>query len=300
MNSRRYTCAAAAGCLALWAALALWFGQRDLQISLALASPGASWARWFEIYGEHPAMLLVWTAGQLLFSAARLLPARTRLLQRLLALAVQLTAGLALVHMTAGRGLGMELSALQWALAVLLLAAAAIAAQLALLRMPAERLTRLHRAAWLTLLLVGGELALVHSLKSVWGRVRFRDLLPGYTDYTAWYTPMGRTGNRSFPSSHAANSWALLLLPVYASAALARPAILRAAWIAALLWGLATSFSRLVAGAHYASDLLVGASITILLFLLLWRYMPLELPYSGMKSYRGQRGQDPSGPDVRL
>ncbi|MEK8131207.1 phosphatase PAP2 family protein [Paenibacillus filicis] len=266
----------AAGSVLLWTILALWLGLHDLAISRALANPAAAWARWFEAYGEHPAMLLAWAAGQLLYSTARLLTGRARLLRRLLALAVQLAAGLALVHMTLERALTFRLSAAQWMVTLIMLVAVTALVQLALARTPASKLSRFNQAAWLTLLLLGAELAIIHSLKSVWGRVRFRDLLPDGGGYTPWYTPMGPTGNRSFPSSHAANSWTMLVLPVYASAALARPYVIRAAWIAALLWGSLTSYSRLVAGAHYASDLLAGTSITIVLFVVLRRLLLKE------------------------
>ncbi|WP_159887261.1 phosphatase PAP2 family protein [Paenibacillus puerhi] len=277
MTTQRFPFAAAAAGLLLWAGLVLGLGSHDLSISRAAANPASPWARWFEVYGEHPAILLVWISGQLLFSSARLLSCRLRLLQQVPAALVQLAAGLALVHMTTARALHQELTASGWALAALLLLAAAIIVQLLLRRVSANRLARFNQAAWLTLLLVGGELALVHSLKWIWGRVRFRDLLPGYTDYTPWHMPMGPTGNRSFPSSHAANSWTLVLLPVYASAALARPAVIRTAWAAALLWASATSYSRLVAGAHYASDLLFGTGITLALFLAL-RHLLSERP----------------------
>jgi hypothetical protein len=48
-----------------------------------------------------------------------------------------------------------------------------------------------------------GALLMAHSLKILWGRVRFRELSEPFSGFTAWYLPQGNTGNFSFPSGHA-------------------------------------------------------------------------------------------------
>jgi hypothetical protein len=45
-----------------------------------------------------------------------------------------------------------------------------------------------------------GYLLIATPLKIFWGRIRFRDLVENFSDFTPWYIPQGITGNDSFPS----------------------------------------------------------------------------------------------------
>lgn len=105
---------------------------------------------------------------------------------------------------------------------------------------------------------------LVHSLKLIWGRIRFRDLSPDFSEFTIWLVPQGVTGGHSFPSGHTAMGvmacYVILLLPrKYRTAAL----------LITVPWALAVGASRMIIGAHYASDvtfsLLIGFSLLMFL-----------------------------------
>jgi membrane-associated phospholipid phosphatase len=104
----------------------------------------------------------------------------------------------------------------------------------------------------------------VHSLKAVWGRIRFRNLSTDFSEFSRWFEPQGVTGGHSFPSGHTAMGvmacYVILLLPKkYHTTAL----------LLTVPWALAVGASRMIIGAHYASDvtfsLLIGFSILLFL-----------------------------------
>lgn len=109
-------------------------------------------------------------------------------------------------------------------------------------------------------------LFLVQTIKWYWGRIRFHDLNADYSDFTPWYLPQGYTDNRSFPSGHAAMGWVLLALIVLASSR--RQRILISTVV--IVWGLLVSMGRVVAGAHYLSDVYVSTLLSVWVFVFLW------------------------------
>lgn len=112
-----------------------------------------------------------------------------------------------------------------------------------------------------------GNLLFVYLVKIVWGRVRFRDLLEYYSDFTPWYLAQGITGNQSFPSGHAAMGFMMIALFVFfADKPFYKRIIVKGLIVT---WGLAVSTSRVVIGAHFTSDVLFGAMIMIVTYLFL-------------------------------
>ncbi len=131
---------------------------------------------------------------------------------------------------------------------------------------------------------------LVDVLKKGVGRVRYRTLYwgekngvgNGFADYTPWYK---KTGNgayyegtevskyhdafNSFPSHHtraAGLSYAsIMLIDVLPVRKKGQKAIL---WIAPILWTGLTAVGRIVAGAHYFSDVLIGGTSSFVCMIL--------------------------------
>jgi undecaprenyl-diphosphatase len=101
---------------------------------------------------------------------------------------------------------------------------------------------------WL-LAAVTAQSALVSILKSLVGRVRPCDAL-------SWCVPIGvaSPGGGSFPSGHAAGSFAFATFVAVRSPRWAAPAFV---WAALVAW------SRCVLGVHYPSDVLGGAMLGI-------------------------------------
>ncbi len=98
-------------------------------------------------------------------------------------------------------------------------------------------------------------LFLVQVVKKLWGRVRFNDLEDGFAQFTPWYLPQGITDNHSFPSGHTAMGIIACFLVLYV------PRRWRVvAFIPLFVWALAVAASRVVLGAHYASDVVFSLS----------------------------------------
>ncbi len=98
----------------------------------------------------------------------------------------------------------------------------------------------------------------VCTIKSLWGRVRLRELVDmnSLEDYTPWYHPNFFSGSHSFPSGHTAHATLMMMLPMwlYGKGEKYRPAL------TAVCLGFVAlmAFSRLAAGAHFLSDILFG------------------------------------------
>jgi len=110
-----------------------------------------------------------------------------------------------------------------------------------------------------------GYVIFIQGVKYFWGRVRFRELDATFSQFTPWYLPQGITGSDSFPSGHAAMGLMLLALLILLTN--------KKQWVKysiitiIFLWGVMLALSRLVIGAHYASDVLFGSFFTIITFL---------------------------------
>jgi len=116
-------------------------------------------------------------------------------------------------------------------------------ALLALVPFAVQRATR-AATAWLFAAIVT-QSALVSILKHLVGRVRPCDAL-------AWCTPIAvaSPGGGSFPSGHAAGSFAFAAFIAVRAPRWALPA---------LVWAALVAWSRCVLGVHYPSDILAGA-----------------------------------------
>lgn len=126
-------------------------------------------------------------------------------------------------------------------------------------------------AGVISLLAIINPLVLIQIIKLLWGRVRFRDLSPGFVDYTLWFLPQGITGNQSFPSGHAAMGWMFLPLLILVKDRKNTDAVKVLVSILILGWGLFVALSRIVVGAHYASDILFSTGFAAITTLLLYR-----------------------------
>ncbi len=238
----------------LWAGLGLICARYDLALSQAVVQRDAAWAQAGQRFGELPGVFAFALAGAASYAKpiAVHLPWWQRQLPWLLC---SLGASLA-VALCSYRLFGRRLTQAEAGVA---LALALLCTRL--LRAPLGHGLQLHpgleRAAAWTVRLGIWSWALVSSLKLVWGRVRFRDLQPTAGDFTPWYSPQGWTGHASFPSGHAALGW-LLLTSLLIWPRGTRP--YRWTLAACLAWGVFVAASRVVAGAHYLSDVLFSTA----------------------------------------
>jgi membrane-associated phospholipid phosphatase len=123
-----------------------------------------------------------------------------------------------------------------------------------------------------------GYVVFIQGVKYFWGRVRFRELDAVFSQFTPWYLPQGITGSDSFPSGHAAMGWMLLALLILL--ANKDQWIKYSAIVIIFLWGVVLALSRVVIGAHYASDILFGSFFIIITFILFNNYKSKKIPDS--------------------
>jgi membrane-associated phospholipid phosphatase len=105
----------------------------------------------------------------------------------------------------------------------------------------------------------------VCTIKTLWGRVRLRELVDmnSLAKFTPWYHPNFFSGSHSFPSGHTAHATLLLMLPKWLSdnGSKYRHAMTAVCAIFVALM----AFSRLAAGAHFLSDILFGFLIAFVI-----------------------------------
>lgn len=128
----------------------------------------------------------------------------------------------------------------------------------------ADQIYELLKIAVVTIIYLLSVLVFINLIKIFWGRVRFREMTDP-AQFSRWFIPQGITGDRSFPSGHTANAATLYVVTMFAP-------LVKKNWQKALcyiipiLWIVVMAGSRVLVGAHYASDVLFGAMISVLLF----------------------------------
>lgn len=249
-------------------ALLLIFTFTDLQISMAIAKKPA-WARVFEVVGEIPFTTLTAAACALLFRF------RTR---KNTALNVLAAAGSGLLFAAiAAMGGFMTYNYLRenlahvspvWAV-VIGLAIAALGIWIAR-SVPGENRALALKYAATALLYFLLVILIMNSVKTVWGRMRFREMTDPVNEFTRWYqiVPRGGFNNiyASFPSGHSMNSAGvilLMLLPPMIPALKGREKLLH---ILVYVWCAVVGISRVFMSAHFSSDVTVGVLLSLAIF----------------------------------
>ncbi|EJR55288.1 hypothetical protein IIM_01373 [Bacillus cereus VD107] len=133
---------------------------------------------------------------------------------------------------------------------------------------------RLRDIALIGLLSVAIVLITFNLIKLGWGRERYRHMISigSFEGFSKWFVPQGIAKSdefMSFPSGHSANAALIIwfsLLPKY-FASLKRKKI--GVWIFILLWMIVVPISRIMVGAHFASDVTVGVAISVTVFMCL-------------------------------
>ena len=249
----------------VWVLLAIIFAFADLRISSAVVNPRSSWARFLAGYGQEPGLLLTVIA---LYVVSVNRKKSSGLQEAAVSIALLLCMAFSTnVIILKILGDAIHNLPLFGTYAYRMLALLAMTALIqALLCRKYERFSRpteiFARVTVGTFVL--NALLFVQTTKTLWGRVRFRDLDILHSNFTPWYLPQGITGHRSFPSGHTAMGWMLLPLLLLA---LDRGRKLRVATgVLVIAWGVLVAASRVVVGAHYASDVLFSSAVGILCF----------------------------------
>ncbi len=132
-----------------------------------------------------------------------------------------------------------------------------------------ENFKDLKKHAWLLLVLIFGEVFIVNIVKGIWARPRMRSI-SSVSEFKHWYEINGWTNDnelKSFPSGHTANAFISLAYMIFIP--YIKSIKMKTYITIAVVWGVFVSLSRVIIGAHFLSDVLVGSYITIFLFILL-------------------------------
>jgi membrane-associated phospholipid phosphatase len=251
----------------IWAILAAYFAFTDLQISISVVNQNSVWAKFLQNFGEVPGLLVLYVSTMIylsFYTSSSLIRKYSLLFFLLLAATYLLSHMIAVIY----HGFTDNYSFIQRykIILVLFLLACNFLLRVILKNFSVSQKTKLFAKSSILLGLYG-YLFIVQPIKHLWGRVRFRDLDALHTNFTPWFFPNGINGNQSFPSGHAAMAWMILplLLLVVNKSRNVKISVL----ILITFWGLAVSLSRVVIGAHYASDVLWGSIIIIVVFLVI-------------------------------
>jgi membrane-associated phospholipid phosphatase len=115
-------------------------------------------------------------------------------------------------------------------------------------------------------------LLITQAIKFFWGRVRFVSLLPDYSNYTPFYIPAGPFISESLPSGHVA--MALVLTPlIFYFARTAGWKTTLPVTLVVLVYGLAVSYGRILAGAHYLTDCIFSMGSSFLVAAIVTRFL---------------------------
>ena len=115
-----------------------------------------------------------------------------------------------------------------------------------------------------------------------WGRERYRHMIAtgSFEGFSLWFTPQKLTTDNefmSFPSGHSANAAIMIwitLIPTFITSLREKKN-----WFIgfSLLWILVVPISRIMVRAHFASDVTMGVTITLIIFAILEsRYIKKE------------------------
>jgi len=127
-------------------------------------------------------------------------------------------------------------------------------------------------SAVITILTILNPLLFVQITKILTGRVRFRKLAIDFSNYTPWFLPPGPSENNSFPSGHTSMSFMFLPLLILVKDRKWKNIIRIVVSFLIISWAIFVGVSRIVVGAHYASDVLFSAGMAAVITVLLYHW----------------------------
>ncbi len=241
-----------------WTVLGALCARYDLTISRWVVDRDVGWAAFGERYGSLPGVYALAVAALLSYLKPTRTSSRRALNQAVLAWVCSVCVTMA-VAVSAYRFGGYRFSIFQGVVTWVAVACLAVIGRWRLGNgLPLSR--RVERTCSYTVLLGAFSWLVVHAIKLLWGRVRYRDLDILQDGFTAWYLPQGATGHASFPSGHTAMGWVLLpCLILWPRGSVES----RVAAVLSVGWGCFVAASRVVIGAHYASDVLFSTAFAV-------------------------------------
>ena len=236
----------------------------DYQISQTLAQMDA-WARLMEIWAEPPSLLFVAFS----FAALAVYVMKQRVKGHIYLSGLCFIGGVIATYSTITRTVEYySIETYEMTLTKILSGVGTVIIMALFVKLASmikdETLIKI-KPALVTVVAVGlATLVIISSIKSVWGRERFR-AMEDISHFTRWYIPVGRAlddAHKSFPSGHTSNA-VILYTVSFIFDKLGDKKKANTAKLLAILWVALVMFSRIVCGAHFLSDTCAGAIITM-------------------------------------
>lgn len=245
--------------IVIWVILSLIFGLYDLAISIAVVDEASAWGNFGAVYGELPGYGLIGIALATFFGSY----IKNLKLQKLPALII-IVIGLLFLIFDSDFYVGFSLI-----IPIILYA---------IITWNKDWRNYRTLAGIISLLAVIHPLLFVQIVKILCGRVRFRNLESGFTNFTPWFLPPGISGGgKSFPSRHTAMSFMFIPLLIPLSKILSEKKEKKFLVIIAIIliigWAIFVAASRVVVGAHYVSDVLFSGGVASIVTILLYKWI---------------------------
>ena len=260
--------------VSVWLILAVVFGIYDFDISKLIVNQNSEWAKFLQDYGMIPGLLVILSGIYIFYSAIK---TNTDVWSTVKKVTFFLVSNGLIFHLF---DILFEDAASINFLTFLIISFSINLIVFIIIHkiQQVKSETAIKYSKVVVAVALFGYVICIQGVKYFWGRVRFRELDAAFSQFTAWYLPQGITGSDSFPSGHAAMGW--MLLPLLILLREKKQGIINSALVIIVMWGIVLALSRVVVGAHYASDVLFGSFFIIITFLLFNNYKSKKIPDS--------------------
>ncbi|MHA1121326.1 MAG: phosphatase PAP2 family protein [Candidatus Heimdallarchaeota archaeon] len=248
-----------------WILLAIIFGLFDLEISNLVVDFSSVWATFGADFGEAPGYALI---GISIVSLIGGLIKKVKL-QKIPAFVIS------------AAGMGVMLYGLITSERRIVIISGIITFSIlifAIVKFHKDWKSYRRFAGIIVLLAIFNPLIFVQITKLLCGRVRYRELVNiGFEFYRPWYSPLGPTlEHASFPSGHTAMGWMLLPLIIYIREKKLDKSLKIYLITTIIYWGLFVAVSRVIVGAHFASDVLFSTGMAFIVTIFLYYFFYLK------------------------
>ncbi len=280
----------------IFVALMIVAAFADLAINIALYNPTSLYGQFFDNLGELPTYLTAPVVGTILFHQTYTKGSKTKILCKILSVIIVFAGFLLAIKMWFWGNFVSDEILYSWVYCSYFAALLTICCILGTSKVDKELMSKLLIFAIFLLIVMALTTVIIQVLKYVWARQRFRTMTSenplneatllaygsNFEGFTPWYLPQTifrldlRTDEymealktldddafKSFPSGHtgaAAASFGLILLPDMFEK-LNTKKLRWVFWAVPIAYTTLVGVSRIVMGAHYLSDIVVGGFI---------------------------------------
>lgn len=243
----------------------------DLEITRAIYFPENFFGEFLDRFGELPTFLVVPLAGTVLFCTR---PRDTKKKDIIFGIFFSLVTLLGWVVFMIWFGSHWFVSLYKTPFSIVLGAYLTFISLLIGNLIPLSTMKKLRPLALAGLLVLLLTTISVEAIKNLWGRVRFRSMVSDgdFYEFTKWFIPNGIGKGKSLPSGHTSASSLIFTLCFLSDGFEKYKKYFTHFFIFSWLYTFAVGFSRMTVGAHYLSDITIGATIGLTFFILVRKH----------------------------